>query len=375
MVTTTFQPFELEHWQSDFEQTVSFNLADSTIQPLSLGELIEGADLDALLAAPLYYPEVNGERTLRERIAALYPGAAHDADDVLVTVGASEANAVIVEALCEPGDRVVVMEPGYRQVWGLARNRGCDLHGFRLRAEDHWRPDLDALERAATPGTKLIYVCSPNNPTGYVLEAGEVDRIVDIAERAGAWLLADEVYRGSERGVEAAPTFMGRGDRVVGVNGLSKAYGLSGLRIGWAIGPRVLIDDLWRRHEYAVIATGRLDNALAEIALTEPARSRILARNRRAVEQGWAVLEPWLAAHRDAVSLAPPRSTPLAFVEYAGGLGSVEVADLIRREAGVLVCPGVYFGCEGYLRFNFGYGADYVDGALAAMSPVVRSLA
>lgn len=123
-----------------------------------------------------------------------------------------------------------------------------------------------------------------------------------------------------------------------------------------------------------MIATERLDNALAEVALTEPLRSRILARNRRAVDDGWAVLEPWLAEHRDAVSIVPPRSTPLAFVEYHSGLGSVEVADRIRREAGVLVCPGVYFGCEGYLRFNFGYGTDYVGDALAAMTPVIRSL-
>jgi aspartate/methionine/tyrosine aminotransferase len=372
MVTATFQPFELESWQSEHEQTVRFNLSDSTIEPVTLGELVDGVDLDALLATPMYYPEVNGEQSLREQIAALYP--AHDADDVLVTVGASEANAAIVDALCAPGDRVVVMEPGYRQVWGLALNRGCDVQAFHLLADEGWRPDLDELERLALPGTKLIYVCSPNNPTGRVLTAAEIDRIVEIAERCGAWLLADEVYRGSERG-EGAPTFAGRGERIVGVNGLSKAYGLSGLRIGWAIGPRSLITELWRRHEYAVIATGRLDNALAEIALTEPARSRILERNRRAVGRGWAVLEPWLAEHRDAVSLTRPDSTPLAFVGYAGELGSVEVADRIRREASVLVCPGLYFGAEGHIRFNFGFGADYVAGALAAMSPVIGTLA
>lgn len=372
-----FQPFELENWQSDYEQTVRFNLSDSTIEPLKLRELLtDPGDVDAMLDTALYYPEVNGERGLREVVAELHPDADLGPDDVLVTIGASEANAIIVDALCRPGDRVVVMEPGYRQVWGLARNAGCDVRSFPLLAEAGWRPDLDALERLAAPGTRLIYICNPNNPTGRILSDEEMDRIVGIASRCGAWLLADEVYRGSERPPhELTPSFVGRGDRIVGVNSLSKSYGLSGLRIGWAIGPRRLISQLWRRHEYAAIATGRLDNFLAQVALTEPTRGRILERNRRAVARGWDVLQPWLREHRDSLSLSAPDSTPLAFLAYRGGLGSVAVADMIRREAGVLVCPGAHFGCEGHLRLNFGFGADYVARALKAMSPVVRSLA
>ena len=369
-----FQPFELEQWQSSYEQTVRFNLSDSTIEPVELRELVGDADLERLLGTALYYPEVNGERGLREAIARLYPGAGHGPDEVLVTIGASEANAAIVDALCRPGDRVIVMEPGYRQVWGLARNAGCDVRSFPLRADDGWRPDLDRLDAAAADGTRLIYVCNPNNPTGYILEADEMERILAIAERCGAWVLADEVYHASERATRPTPTFVGRGERVVGVNSLSKSYGLSGLRIGWAIGPPALIAALWRRHEYAAIATGRLDNVLAEIALTEPTRGRVLERNRRAVARGWAVLEPWLREHRDVLTLEPPQSTPLAFVGYDGPEDSVALADRIRRDASVLVCPGRYFGAERRLRLNFGFGADYVAGALEAMSPVVRTL-
>jgi histidinol-phosphate/aromatic aminotransferase/cobyric acid decarboxylase-like protein len=104
-VVARFQPFDLEHWQSQYEQTVAHNLADSSITGVSLGDLV-GDDTERLLAIDLHYPEVNGERALRELIATRYPGIV--ADDVLVTVGASEANALIVDAFCPPGARVVV---------------------------------------------------------------------------------------------------------------------------------------------------------------------------------------------------------------------------------------------------------------------------
>lgn len=372
-----FQPFELENWQSDYEQTVRFNLSDSTIEPLALRELLgDSANIAGVLDTRLYYPEVNGERSLREVIAGQYAGTGFGADDVLVTIGASEANAALVDVLCGPGDRVVVMEPGYRQVWGLARNAGCDVRGFPLVDAEGWRPDLDLLDELAVPGTKVIYVCNPNNPTGYILTAEEMDQIVAIAERSGAWLIADEVYQGSEHDPDApTPTFLGRSERVVAVNSMSKSYGLSGLRIGWAVGPRALIRQLWRRHEYMAIATGRLDNVLAELALTEPVRSQVLQRNRAAVERGWKVMEAWAHEHRDVIVLNRPAATPLAFPQLRTALNSVEACDLLRKEASVLVCPGVYFGGEGYFRLNFGFGIDYVTEALAAMTPVIRTMA
>ncbi len=377
MSRSPFQEFELENWQSKFEQTVRFNLSDSTIEPLTVADVLELAEEtpDILLDTALYYPEVNGERSLRTAIAGGYPGSGYGADDVLVTVGASEANALIVDALCAPGDHVIVMEPGYRQVWGMARNLGCDVSSFSLQPEEDWRPDLDQLALTVRPDTRLIYICNPNNPTGYVLTRAEQERIMAIADRSGAWLLADEVYQGSERQPQERPrSFAGLGERVICVNSLSKSYGLSGLRIGWAIGPRGLIAQLWRRHEYVAIATGRLDNALAQLALQEPARTRILARNRLAVQRGWNALAPWLEKHQEVVTLPQPQSTGLAFLRYAPARPSLDVADEIRRRASTLVCPGSYFGIEGFLRLNYAMGLDVVSHALQAMDPVIEEM-
>jgi aspartate/methionine/tyrosine aminotransferase len=363
-----FQPFALEEWQSRYEQGVEHQLADSGVTPVRLRELVElGADLDALLDLPLHYPEVNGTLALRRRIADLYPG--QTPANVLVTVGAAEANAIIVATVAGKGDEVVAMVPSYPQVEGIARNQGCRVRAFRLDADDGWRPDLAGLESQVTPSTRLIAICNPNNPTGGVLDEHDMARIVDVARRAGAWLLADEVYAGTERSAEAvAPGFVGRYERVIAVNSLSKAYGLSGLRLGWIVAPEDLIDALWRRHEYATIATSALSMALSEAALRPAVRSRLLARSRALIRRGSDALIDWVAAERDRLSMVPPAAAAFGFVRIHTGEGSLALADRLRREANVLVAPGACFGFDDHLRLCHAMSPDRLPDALERIS-------
>jgi aspartate/methionine/tyrosine aminotransferase len=370
----TFREFELERWQSDWEQTVACNLADSSVRGFRLGDLLLPAERERFYDLVVHYPMVNGTELLRDRIAALYPGAT--GENVLVTVGGAEANQIACQTVIEPGDRVAVMEPGYRQVWGLAQMQGASVHPFRLDPDGGWRPDLAQLETVARDGLKLISVVNPNNPTGSVLRPEEIDGIIRVAERTGAWILADEVYRGSERYTDVeTPTLFGRYDRVIAVNSLSKAYGLSGLRLGWLVAPRDLIGPLWRRHEYAVIAAALPSMFLAELALEPETRGRLIARQRGLSREGWKTIEPWLSANRALVSVGASEATSMAFVRYALPYSSVEVADRIRREASVLVGPGEYLGCDHHLRITHGLGAETVVPALEKIIGVIKSLA
>lgn len=206
---TTFQPFELERIMSKWEQTVEYNLSESGAHPATLRELLgDSLPVEELLATELNYPQVNGDLELRERIAALYPGATPD--NVLVTVGCVEANFIALQTLLAAGDEIVVMLPNYMQVWGISHNYGFQVKSFHLREERGWAPDLDELNEAVSERTKLIAVCNPNNPTGYILTPEEMDGIVAAAERVGAWLLADEVYSGAERLTDVqTPSFWG----------------------------------------------------------------------------------------------------------------------------------------------------------------------
>lgn len=368
-----FTPFALEHYQSQFERTVAYNLADSSVKCLGTREWLGPDDVAALLDTGLFYPEVNGALALRERIAALYPGAGPD--QVLVTVGASQANSLVCGTLLRPGDEVVVVSPGYRQVWGLALNAGCAVRELPLDPERGWRPDLDALDALVTPRTRLVAVVNPNNPTGTVLSRAEMGRVVAACARVGAWLHADEVYQGTEHdGGAETPSFWGSYDRLICTNSLSKAYGLAGLRIGWAVAPAAMVEELWRRHEYAVIAAAAPSMTLAEIALRPERRRALLERQRRISAEGRRVFEAWLPRQGGRFSVAPSTATCIAFVRCHLPLGSLELAERIRREASVLVAPGAFLGAEGHLRITLGYEPEKIQAALDRIGAVAAAL-
>lgn len=370
-----FMPFAMERWMSKFEQEVDYNLSESGVHPVRLSELlarVPGLE-NRLREVGLNYPYVNGNPELRERIAALYPGAGPE--NVLVTVGAAEANFITATTLAGPGDEVVVMLPNYMQIWGIAHNHGMEVKAFHLREEVGWTPDLDELREAVTSKTKFIAVCNPNNPTGHILTEGEMEEIVRAASRVGAWIIADEVYAGTERERdEVTPSFWGRYDRVVAVGGLSKAYGLPGLRLGWVVAPAELVDELWARHEYVAISATMVSNLLAAAALSEEVRPWLIARTRNYIRRGFPVLKAWIDEHGGILSLTPPQAAAIAFVRYHLGVDSGVLAERLRREKGVLVVPGEHFGMEGFLRISFGLPRDYLISGLSRIGELISEL-
>jgi len=369
-----FHNFDLEYFQSQWERTVEINLADSSVKCANVSDLLAGEDTKPLLELPLYYPEVNGTGVLRELIAALYPNAS--TANVLVTVGAAQANWMVCSTLLEAGDEVIVVSPGYRQVWGLAKNLGCQIREAQLRPENNWRLDLDELESLAGRKTKLISIVNPNNPTGSILSREEMARIVSICRKSGAWLHADEVYRGTELAGDETPSFWGMYERVICVNSMSKAYGLAGLRIGWAVASPEMVEELWRRHEYAVIAASGPSMKLAEIALQAAKRKMLLDRQKKLSREGHAVLENWVNQQEERFSVSKAVATSIAFVGYNFvDMPSAELADHIRRKASVLVAPGGYLGTENHLRITVGYEPEKVRTALERIGAVSAEIA
>jgi aspartate/methionine/tyrosine aminotransferase len=368
-----FTPFELETYQSQFEHTVDYNLADSSVKCVTTREWLNADEIEMLLDTGLYYPEVNGTRALRQRIAALYPNV--DTNQVLVTVGAAQANVMVCNTLLRPGDEVVVMTPGYRQVWGLALNAGCTVKDLPLRADQGWRPDLDQLDAVINERTRLVAVVNPSNPTGTILTRAEMDRIVAACERVGAWLHADEVYSGTERHTDdETPTFWGLYDRLICTNSFSKAYGLSGLRIGWAVSSPEMIQELWRRHEYAVIAASAPSMTLAAVALQPEKRRMLLDRQKDLTRVGWAIFEEWIAEQNGLFAVNPSAATSIAFPRYQLPIPSFELAEQIRQRASVLVAPGAFLGEEFHLRITLGYEPAKVSAALERIGAVVRGM-
>lgn len=371
----SFVPFALEKVLSDWEQTVDYNYSESGVHPVALGELLAmaGADPADLADVPLNYPEVNGDRALRERIAALYPGAT--AENVLVTVGASEANYLLGSTLLGPGDELAVMRPTYMQVEGAARNRGAAVRTFALDEARDWALDIDTLDDAVTNATRAIAIVNPNNPTGRIMTEAEMDAVLRAADRSGAWLIADEVYGGAERERnQQTPTFYGRHERVIAVGSLSKAYGLPGLRIGWAVAPPEVIEPLWRRHEYATVSASMLGNRLAEIALRPDVRPKLIERTRGLIRHGFGVLQEILAVHPGVFSVVPPMASALSFVHYDLQLDAAAFVDRLRAEKSVLVVPGDCFGLDRHLRISFALPEPYLREGLGRMNDLVGDI-
>ena len=366
------ETFEMERFQSTWENRVAHNLSESGVHPLSLGELLGPKEREALFNERFVYVQTNGTPGLRASIAALYPGAT--ADHIVVGNGTAEANYITVWSLVEPGDEVVMMLPNYMQIWGVVRGQGAAVVPWRLREEREWEADVDELAALVTKRTKLIAVCNPNNPTGSILSEAAMRAIVAVAERAGAWILADEVYRGAELDGRETRSFWGLSDRVLVTGGLSKAYGLPGLRIGWVAGPAPMIAELWARKDYLSIAPAALSDHLAQVALRPEVRPRILARTRGLINANLPALTAWMRGHDPGFRLAPPRAGAIVYPRYSWPINSTKLMERLRDEQSVLVVPGDQFGMDGYLRVGLGNEPAELKAGLASMNAVLESL-
>lgn len=369
------ETFAMERMQSTYENLVEFNLSESGVRPLTPRQLIEdAAGLDGLLDQPLVYTQSNGTIDLRGAIASLYPGAG--LDHIEVTNGGSEANFITTFNLIEPGDEVVMLVPNYMQTWGLSRAFGGTVRQWPL-VEDHhagrWRADLNALEQLVTARTKLIVICNPNNPTGARLTTTDLDGIARIADRHGAWILSDEVYRGAEiDGLETA-SMWGRSPRVIVTSGLSKAYGLPGLRIGWIVAPPSLLASLWSYHDYVTIAPGALSDRLARVALQPERRNRLLERTRDILRRNLPLIEAWLT-EAGGFRWIRPEAGAIVYVHYDYDINSTELVTRLREEQSVLVVPGDHFGMDRYLRLGFGEPPEYNRAGLGRLKALLASL-
>ena len=367
----------MERLQSTWEHHVELNISESGVEPLRVEELLDApADLTSLLRQPLAYLQTNGTEELRQSIAAIYPGAT--AEHVLVTNGGSEANCVALLHLVQPGDDVVTMTPNYMQVAGLANGLGATVRRWPLAVRTdgapRWQVDFDALDRLVTPRTKAIMICNPNNPTGARTTAAELDAICRIASRIGSWILSDEIYRGAEHDGVETPSMWGRSERVLVTSGLSKAYGLPGLRIGWVVGPPSAVEELWGIHDYTSIAPGAVNDRLARMALEPARRQRILARTREILRTNYPILREWIDLRRPLIEHVPPEAGAIAFLRYHHAINSTALVDRLRVERGVLVVPGDHFEMDGYLRIGFGSDASQLSASLERIGGMLDTI-
>ena len=331
--------FRLDTYFSRWEFTARYHLTASDAQTLPMMELLALADdegRERWETLQLGYTETYGSAVLRQAIASTYDNIG--AEHVVCFAGASEAIYLAMQALLDSGDHAVVLTPNYQTAETTPLSI-CAVTGVALRAEDEWALDVDAIESALRPNTRLVSVNFPNNPTGAIPEETAWRRLAQLCEDRGIVLFSDEVYRGLELAPQKpAAQAADLSATALSLNVMSKAYGLPGLRIGWiACRDRVVLDRLERAKHYTSICNSAPSEILAIIALR--ARERILARNRAIVSANLPVFDAFFARFHDLFDWRPPQGSCVAFPGYVGDEGvEAMCAELVEQE-GVLLLP------------------------------------
>lgn len=358
--------FRQEEFFEDYEFSCELMLALSGVEPMT------GRELDAIvgerpgLDEQIGYTPSAGFPELRQEIAALNPPA--QMDNVMVTVGAIEALLILHNLLLEPGDEVVCLRPAYQPLYELANGAGGSVRFVDLDPETGFAIDLDRIEAAVTPRTRVVLLNVPHNPTGQTLAPHELRELAASLEPRGVYLIVDEVFREMRR--DHPPSSWEERDNLVVLGSMSKSYALPGLRVGWMVANPELVIEARRFRKYTSLNPGSRDQLWALAALRR--RARVLERSWRITEDGAEIAAAWLADHEDDFEIEVPPAGGLFFPRLRRDVPTLDFcADLVDR-TGVLLAPGsVCYEAEGFLRLgvatpDIAAGLDRLDGYLRA---------
>ena len=369
-----FPSFDLERIQSIYENSVEINLTESGIEPLSLKELMNPKEIEELINLPLGYGYTQGTPLLRQRISNLYEGA--DENNVLVTSGSSEAIFLSAVLTVSKSDRVVMMTPNYLSFNGVAEALGADVDYIPLLKKEKWEWDLDCLDKVVSNNTKVISICNPNNPTGSILNLEQMLKIVEIADRVGAYLLVDEVYIGAELGKKQTKSFLGMYEKTIVTSGLSKSYAHPGLRIGWIVSEKSIVEETWAIKDYTTIASSSLSQHIAAKVLEPETISKLRSRTKVLLNKNLETFSKWVLPFSNHLSFLKPEAGGFAFVEYDMDINSTDLVHDLRKNEGVFIVPGDSFGMDRYFRIGLGHestgfskGLDLLSKGLTRVFP------
>ena len=348
-----FPSFDLERIQSLYENSVEVNLTESGIEPLSLKELMNAEELEELLNLPIGYGYTQGTPLLRKRISDLYDG--FDENNVLVTSGSSEAIFLSAVLTVSEGDKVVMLTPNYLSFNGIAEAIGAEVDYVSLIKKENWKWDLERLDEVVGNKTKVISICNPNNPTGSVLSIRQIEEIIEIARKVGAYLLVDEVYIGAELGLSETKSFLGMYEKTIVTSGLSKSYSNPGLRIGWIISDKSFVEEAWALKDYTTIASSSLSQHIAAKVLEPETILKLRSRTKDLLNKNLETFCDWILPYSNHLSFFNPEAGGFVFVEYDMDINSTDLIHDLRTKEGVFIVPGDSFGMDKYFRIGLGH--------------------
>jgi capreomycidine synthase len=364
------QPAPLEQWYRDWRDSCTVDISSSGVPPLTVAEACEliGLRWPDLGAIVLDDSDSLGAYPLRAALAETWGDG--DPSRVLAAQGSNEVIFLVMHALLEPGDDVVVTTPMYHAYLRALRDRRCRVHPWQLRAGAGFHPDIDELDRLVGPATRAIMVNFPHNPTGTTVTAEEQQRIVAIARRAGAYLVWDNAFAEITYDRPPLPDVSRAYERGLSIGTLSKSYGLPGLRVGWCLGPADMLRATIAVRDTTTLFMSPLVETIAAHAVRH--RRRLRERHLPRLARNRALLLEWADQSPVVADCPPPLGGVTAFVRFAG---IADTTPLCRRlaSAGVLLVPGATFGDPGRVRLGFGAATGDLIAGLRKIVEVLAS--
>ena len=368
-------PFGIEMWMNEFEDHCQFNLAETCIKPMTINELLQlsnkNIDLGEDIAEmKMTYGEIMGSRRLRSNIASLFQN--QNKDNILITHGAIGANSLVYHSLISSGDNVVSIMPNYQQHYSIPLSLGAEIKVVKLLPNKNFLPDMDHIKEALRSGAKLISLTNPNNPTGSLIQEDLLKRIVELAITNDAYILCDEVYRGTNQNGSAYTTSIcDLYEKGISTGSMSKTYSLAGLRLGWIAGSRNILEQIFRHRDYNTISVGMINDHCASLALEN--REKISERNMDILKKNILILDEWIT-QEPYLSYIKPEGGTTALVKYDYNIPSRDFCTDILNHTGVLFAPGSAMNMEGWIRIGYANDTKILKGGLSLVSRYLSSM-
>ncbi|MDD4159924.1 MAG: aminotransferase [Synergistaceae bacterium] len=369
--------FEVEEWMNKYEDDAKYNIAETCVESLKIGELLDIASVDReeffgrLAETRLTYGAIPGSAELRDQITQLYKKK-KTIDNILVTNGGIGANFLALFTLVRPGDEVVAVYPTYQQLYSLPESFGAKVRRLRTEPEEGFMPDMNKLRSLVKSNTRAIVINTPNNPTGACFGEKLMKEIAEIADKAGAWVVCDEVYRGLEHeGSYTVPSIADIYEKGVSTSSMSKVYSLAGLRLGWIAADEAFVRECFRHRDYNIISCGMVDDALALIALKN--KKKILERNMNILMENKKILTDWVN-RTDRISFTVPEAGTTALIRYDHEIESEEFCRRMFEYNGAFVVPGSCFEFEKHFRIGYAPRKEILSEGLNAVSDFLNTL-
>ncbi|MFC6201529.1 aminotransferase [Lactiplantibacillus nangangensis] len=364
--------FGVEAWLNETEKTATTDISQSSIAALTMQEVV---DLDGhhgqqfyqqLNQSRLDYGWIEGSPAFKKLASELYQHV--PAANILQTNGATGANHLAIYSLLNPGDHVIALYPSYQQLYDIPKSLGATVDYWHIHESQQWLPDIAELESLIRPDTKMILLNNAVNPTGSLLDEALLKRVVALARKVGAYVLADEVYEP----LDGTP-FVSIADlyeKGIAINSLSKTYSVPGIRIGWTATQSMELAEIFRKYrDYTMICGGVFNDQLAVLILQH--RAEILARNREIVNRNLKIYTDWVMQEPRA-SLIAPHGISVSCLKLDLPVADELFCRELLAETGVLLVPGSRFDLPGHVRLGYCTQTATLKRGLTLLSAFLR---